>query len=167
MRKWLIIAALAVFGFYNIVYIENKIMAIAKSTLDFIIEVEGFEQKAYKDSKGLLTIGVGHLIKPDEQHLVNANLTKDQVYELLQKDLNWCEEAVTKNVKVPLNQNQYDALYSLCFNIGAPNFSKSEVVKNLNKGDYKKAADAILNWNRPSVLIKRRKKERELFLTNV
>ena len=167
MRKWLIIAALAVFGFYNLVYIENKIMAIAKSTLDFIIEVEGFEQKAYKDTKGLWTIGVGHLIKSDEQHLINAVLTEDQVHELLKKDLSWCDEAVTRYVKVPLNQNQYDALYSLCFNIGAPNFSKSEVVKNLNNGDYQKAADAILNWNRPAVLKKRRKKERELFLTNV
>lgn len=167
MKKWLVIAALAVFGWYNIVYIEDKIMAIAKSTLDVIVGFEGFETKAYKDTKGLWTIGVGHLIKPDEQHLMTANLTKEQVHDLLQKDLSWCDEAVTKNVKVPLNQNQYDALYSLCFNIGAPNFAKSEVVKNLNKGDYKKAADAILNWNKPEILIKRRQKERQLFLTNI
>jgi len=166
MKKWLIIAALAIFGFYNIVYIENKIMAIAKSTLDFIISVEGFEQKAYKDSKGLLTIGVGHLIKNDEPHLVNAILTKDQVYDLLQKDLNWCDDAINRSVKVPLTQNQYDALYSLCFNIGAPNFEKSTVVKRLNTKDFKGAADAILMWNKPEVLINRRKKEKALFLTN-
>jgi lysozyme len=167
MRKWLIIAVLVVFGLCNIVYIQNRIMAIAKSTLNFIIESEGFETKAYKDTKGLWTIGVGHLIKSDEQHLLNTVLTDDQVHELLQKDLKWCDEAVNKYVKVPLNQNQYDALYSLCFNIGAPNFSKSEVVKHLNNGDYTKAADAILNWNKPAVLKKRRKKERELFLTNI
>lgn len=167
MKKWLLIAILTIFCLFNINYIQNRLMAIAKSTLDFIIKVEGFETKAYKDTKGLWTIGVGHLIKPDEQHLLNTVLTEEQVHELLQKDLKWCDEAVNRYVKVPLNQNQYDALYSLCFNIGAPNFSKSEVVKNLNKGDYLKAADAILNWNKPAVLIKRRQKERELFLTNI
>lgn len=167
MRKWLIIAVLAIFVLINIKYIENRLMAIAKSTLDFIIESEGFETKAYKDVKGLWTIGVGHLIKPDEQHLMHAVLTEEQVHDLLQKDLKWCDEAVNKYVKVPLDQNQYDALYSLCFNIGAPNFSKSTVVKRLNAGDYKGAADAILMWNKPEVLKKRRKKERELFLTNV
>jgi lysozyme len=167
MRKWLIIAALAVFGYFNLVYLEYKIMAIAKSTLDFIIEVEGFETKAYKDTKGLWTIGVGHLIKPDEPHLMNAVLTKDQVHELLEKDLNWCDAAVNRSIKVPLTQNQYDALYSLCFNIGAPNFEKSTVVKRLNAKDYKGAADAILMWNKPAVLKKRREKEKALFMANI
>ena len=44
-------------------HIEENIMAIAKSTLDFITKEEGARNKAYKDSKGLWTIGVGHLIK--------------------------------------------------------------------------------------------------------
>ena len=144
--------------------IEENIMAIAKSTLAFITKEEGARNKAYKDSKGLWTIGVGHLIKADEQHLITATLTDEQVEELLRSDLKWCSEAVESSVKVPLTQNQYDALYSLCFNIGGTNFAKSTVVKKINENDLKGAADAILMWNKPEVLVNRRKRERALFL---
>ena len=145
-------------------HIEEDIMAIAESTLSFITKEEGFRNKAYKDSKGLLTIGVGHLIKPSEPHLVNATLTDEQVKELLKSDLKWCSEAVETSVKVPLNQSQFDALYSLCFNIGETNFRKSTVVKKINENDLQGAADAILMWNKPDVLVNRRKRERALFL---
>jgi lysozyme len=144
--------------------IEENIMAIAKSTLAFITKEEGARNKAYKDSKGLWTIGVGHLIKADEQHLITATLTDEQVEELLRSDLKWCSEAVESSVKVPLTQNQYDALYSLCFNIGGTNFAKSTVVKKINENDLAGAADAILMWNKPEVLVNRRKRERALFL---
>lgn len=145
-------------------HLEEDIMAIAESTLDFITKEEGFKNKAYKDSKGLLTIGVGHLIKADEQHLINAVLTDEQVKELLKSDLKWCSEAVESSVKVPLTQNQFDALYSLCFNIGETNFRKSTVVRKINENDLAGAADAILMWNKPAVLEGRRKRERALFL---
>ena len=139
-------------------------MAIAKSTLAFVTKEEGFKTKAYADTKGLMTIGVGHLIKPDEAHLKDATLTIDQVEDLLQNDLKWCDEAVNSSIKVPLNQNQYDALYSLCFNIGATHFKESTVVKRINQGDMAGAADAILMWNKPPELEGRRKRERALFL---
>ena len=42
-------------------HIEENIMAIAESTLDYIIEEEGKRNKAYKDVKGLWTIGVGQI----------------------------------------------------------------------------------------------------------
>ena len=145
-------------------HIEENIMAIAESTLDYIIEEEGKRNKAYKDVKGLWTIGVGHLIRPGEQHLIEATLTDEEVKELLRSDLKWCSEAVEGAVKVPLNQNQFDALYSLCFNIGGTAFKNSTVVRKLNEGDYTGAAEAILMWNKPAVLQKRRQREKELFL---
>jgi lysozyme len=145
-------------------HVEENIMAITQSTLAFIVKEEGSRNKAYKDTKGLLTIGVGHLIKSDEMHLINATLTDEQVEELLKSDLKWCQDAVDNGVKVPLTQNQYDALYSLCFNIGETNFRKSTVLRKINENDLKGAADAILMWNKPEVLINRRKRERALFL---
>jgi lysozyme len=145
-------------------HIEENIMAIAKSTLDFITKEEGSRNKAYKDSKGLWTIGVGHLIKPDEQHLITATLTDEQVEDLLRSDLKWCSEAVESSVRVPLAQHQFDALYSLCFNIGGTAFKNSTVVKKINANDMQGAADAILMWNKPTVLIKRRNREKALFL---
>ena len=148
-------------------HIEEDIMAIAESTLSLITHEEGFRNKAYKDSKGLLTIGVGHLIKASEPHLVNATLSDQEVKELLKSDLKWCSEAVETSVKVPLTQKQFDALYSLCFNIGEGAFKKSTVVKRLNANDYKGAADAIEMWNKPAVLIPRRKREKALFLSDI
>jgi lysozyme len=147
--------------------IEENIMAIAESTLAFIEKEEGAKNKAYKDTKGLWTIGVGHLIKDSEKDLINATLTDDQVKELLKSDLKWCSEAVESSVKVPLTQKQFDALYSLCFNIGASAFKNSTVVKRINSGDLKGAADAIEMWNKPAVLINRRKREKAMFLADI
>jgi len=172
--KKVVAVALWLLGSFAIIHftdrftqIEENIMAIAKSTLDFIIKEEGSRNKAYKDSKGLLTIGVGHLIKADEPHLKDAVLTDEQVEDLLRSDLKWCSEAVESSVKVSLSQNQYDALYSLCFNLGATNFKKSTVVKKINENDLKGAADAFLMWNKPAVLQKRRERERALFLSGI
>ena len=174
MNKKLIAVVLWVLGVFAAIHItdrythiEENIMAIAKSTLSFITKEEGARNKAYKDSKGLWTIGVGHLIKSDEQHLINATLTDEEVEELLRSDLKWCSEAVESSVRVPLSQNQFDALYSLCFNIGGTAFKNSTVVKRINAGDLKGAADAIEMWNKPAVLINRRKREKALFLADI
>ena len=164
MLLWLLGAFAAIHFTDRYTQIEENIMAIAKSTLDFITKEEGARNKAYKDSKGLWTIGVGHLIKADEQHLLTATLTDEQVEDLLKSDLKWCSEAVESSVKVPLTQPQFDALYSLCFNIGGTAFKNSTVVKKINANDLSGAADAILMWNKPEVLINRRKRERALFL---
>ena len=171
MNKKLIAVLLWILGIYAAIHIterythiEENIMAIAESTLSFITKEEGFKNKAYKDSKGLLTIGVGHLIKPSEPHLLTATLSDQEVKDLLKSDLKWCSEAVETSVKVPLTQSQFDALYSLCFNIGEGAFRKSTVVKKINQNDLQGAADAILMWNKPEVLVKRRQRERALFL---
>ena len=171
MNKKLVAVILWLLGVFAVIHftdrythIEENIMAIAQSTLSFITKEEGARNKAYKDSKGLWTIGVGHLIKADEQHLITAILSDQEVEDLLKKDLKWCSEAVETSVKVPLAQNQFDALYSLCFNIGETNFKKSTVVRRINENDLKGAADAILMWNKPEVLVKRRQRERALFL---
>jgi len=171
MNKKLVAVLLWLLGVFAVIHLTNRythieenIMAIAQSTLAFITKEEGARNKAYKDSKGLWTIGVGHLIKANEQHLITATLTDQEVEELLRSDLKWCSEAVETSVKVPLQQNQFDALYSLCFNIGETAFRKSTVVRKINENDLKGAADAILMWNKPAVLENRRKRERALFL---
>ena len=147
--------------------LERDIVAITKSTFELLVKFEGKRNKAYQDSKGLWTIGVGHLIKPTEQQLLHAILTDDQVEELFKSDLRWCDEAVTNSVRVPLNQHQYDALYSLCFNIGETNFKRSEVVLHLNNNNPQAAANAFMNWVTPAVLKPRRTKEKDLFLTPI
>ncbi len=147
--------------------VEQDIVAITESTLELISGFEGKRHKAYRDSRGLWTIGVGHLIKPTEQWMLHAVLTDQQVEDIFKDDLKWCDDAVATSVRVSLNQNQTDALYSLCFNIGADHFKQSEVVKHLNSSDYDRAANAFMNWVTPAVLKPRREKEKELFLTPI
>jgi lysozyme len=170
----LVVGALWVLGIFAAIHwtdkythIEENIMAIAESTLSFITKEEGFRNKAYKDSKGLWTTAVGHLIKADEQHLITATLTDAEVKDLLKSDLKWCREAVESSVPPTLSQSSFDALYSFCFNVGATNFKHSTVVKRINAGDLKGAGDAFLMWDKPPELIPRRKRERALFLTDL
>jgi lysozyme len=164
---WLCTLILVLQAFQFIRTVEKDIMAITESTFNFITNFEGKRNKAYQDSKGLWTIGVGHLIKADEEFLKTITLTDHDVEELFKRDLKWCSEDIDNAVRVPLNQNQYDALYSLCFNIGETNFKKSEVVQNLNQSNYQKAANAFLNWSNPPVLKPRRETEKKLFLTPI
>jgi lysozyme len=151
----------------NFTHIEENLMAITKSTLSYITEEEGKRNKAYKDTKGLWTVGVGHLIRPGEEHLIGKTLTDQEVEELLRSDLKWCSEAVESAVRVPLSQQSMDALYSLCFNIGGTAFKNSTLVKKLNAKDIKGAADQFLVWSKQPELLPRRKRERELFLSGI
>lgn len=143
------------------------ILDVTPSTIKLIHEFEGSMTSAYKDIKGNWTVGVGHLIRKDERHLLHTKLSEEEVQNILHNDLKVCSEAVKTAVKVPVNRPQVDAMYSLCHNIGPDNFARSEVVKHLNDGNIKKAADSFLNWAKPAPLKKRREAERELFLTNI
>ncbi len=146
--------------------------AISKAGLEFLIKEEGVVPYAYNDPAGHATFGVGHLI-----HLGPVNdadrvkwgtktrpKSREFVLEVLDKDLDKYEEAVRDAVSVRLKQHEFDALVSLCFNIGVAGFKGSTVVKRLNVGDRKGAAEAILMWNKPSILIPRRLREQALFL---
>lgn len=75
-------------------------------------------------------------------------ITAEKSSELLKEDLQWVEDAISSLVRVPLNQNQYDALCSLIFNIGKSAFAGSTVLRQLNLKNYQAAADAFLLWKK-------------------
>ena len=88
--------------------------------------------------------------------------------ELFNKDLIRFEKCVNESVKVPLTQNQYDALICFVFNIGCQAFKDSTMLKHINNNDFKKAAWWFSKWiiagGKPCEgLINRRAKEKELF----
>lgn len=139
-------------------------VGIKQSTIYLIKQFEGLRHTAYDDGYGNMTIGVGHLIKPNEEKLYYTTLSTKQAYKLLEKDMEPCERAINNRVNHSLTQPQFDALMSFCHNVGVDNFIGSDVVKYTNKKNYKKAADAILNWNKPAEIVKRRHQERKLFL---
>ncbi|WP_145562995.1 lysozyme [Yersinia canariae] len=145
-------------------------MQISESGINKLKVEEGERLTGYKDSRGIPTVGVGHTGVVDGKPVtVGMVITKDKSSELLRSDLSWVEKSIATNVKVPLTQNQYDALCSLIFNIGPTAFANSTVLKRLNAGDYKGAADAFLMWKKSgndlNILLPRRQRERALFLS--
>ncbi len=143
-------------------------MKASEKILKFIALHEGFRDKIYKDPYGYKTIGYGHLIRENEEELFKKGITRDQALELLKNDIYEAEKAVNLLVKVPLTQNQFDALVSFTFNVGSGNLKKSTLLKKLNEGDYKGAADQFLRWiGSPPLpgLQRRRSEERKIFVS--
>jgi lysozyme len=144
---------------------EKKFEWVAQSTIDLITHFEGFRTKAYQDHRGNWTIGVGHLIRPQDRHLLHTELSEEQVMGILHRDLKKCSDALESALKVMVTRTQADALHSLCHNIGPDRMVRSKVVQHLNNGDTQRAADAFMNWTNPG-LKKRRQAERALFLAD-
>jgi lysozyme len=135
-----------------------------------LIDREGSRTKAYRDSVGIWTIGVGHTAAagPPKPH-EGMTLTELQVRDLLTHDLVQYENAVELAIKRPMTQCEFDAMVSLCFNIGIGAFKRSSVVKLFNEGRKSDAADAFRMWNKAGGkvvrgLVNRRESEREQFL---
>lgn len=137
------------------------------STLgEHILEArEGIRLKVYLDTKGIPTVGVGHVVLPEDNLKVGDTITQDQVDIFFAKDLLACESEISKRVTVDVSQNQYDALVSFVFNIGVHGFDGSHVLIKLNHKDFQGAADAMLLWEKPPEIIGRRETERKQFLT--
>ena len=135
----------------------------------FISREEGLRTTPYNDSAGHATIGVGHLIHHGPVTAADIQryrgFTREDAYKLLKADAVPREQAVERLVKVPLGQNEFNALVSLVYNIGVGAFSSSTVLRKLNAGDRRGAADAFLMWRIGGPgLIFRRQRERALFL---
>ena len=95
-------------------------MTTSAAGRQFITEEEGQRLTSYQDSIGVWTIGVGHTSAEGPPHVTaGLQITSQECDEILARDLQKTEQAVLSCVTVPLAQNEFDALVSLCFNIGA------------------------------------------------
>lgn len=150
------------FGNWLVQY-EKKFEWVAESTIELVTGFEGFRTRAYQDTNGKWTIGVGHLIRSQDRYMLHRELSEEEVRGILHQDLKTCSDALESAIKVMVNRTQADALHSLCHNIGPDRMIRSEVVYHLNQGDTQRAADAFMNWTSPG-LKKRRQAERALFL---
>lgn len=142
-------------------------MKTSTNGIDLICSFEGLRLKAYDDGVGVWTIGYGTTVINGRKVKKGDTCTAEQAKSYMAQDLMQFESAVNQ-VKVPLNQNQYDALVSLTYNIGVSAFLGSTLLKKLNAKDYKGAAEQFPRWNRAGGkvmrgLTNRRAKERKLF----
>lgn len=148
------------------------IKEISKNGVALIKNFEGFSATKYDDGVGVMTIGYGHAIKKAE--IFNKPISMQEAEAILVKDLAAVDAAISKWVTVPLNQNQYDAIGSFIFNLGAGSFAGSTLLKKLNAKDYEGASKEFIRWNKGRVkgvlvempgLTRRRLAEQKLFTT--
>ena len=142
-------------------------MKTSQKGLDLIKKFEGFSDKEYICPAGKPTIGYGHVILPFE-HFPSA-ITKDEAETLLKKDLQSREKSLNILVKVSINQNQFDALMSLIYNIGVANFKQSTLLKFINDRLFDKVPDQFRRWKyinkvASKGLLNRREEEIKLWL---
>lgn len=134
---------------------------VSQKGLDLLKRHEGLRLEAYMPTPNdVPTIGYGHT----KGVKMGMKITREQAEQFLIEDLAWVERAIAKYVQVPLNQNQYDALVSFIYNVGAGAFLRSTLLKKLNEGDYKEVPRQLMRWNKQkgkvlAGLTKRRKEE--------
>lgn len=143
---------------------------VSTSGVNLICGFEGLVLKAYDDGVGVWTIGYGTTIYPNGIKVKKGDVcTLEQAKSYMAHDLKKFEQTVNTAVAVPLNQNQFDALVSLTYNIGIAAFKNSTLLKKLNAKDYVGAANQFDVWNKAGGkvmqgLVNRRKSEKGVFL---
>lgn len=141
-------------------------MKTSNNGFNLIKEFEGLRLEAYKCSSDKWTIGYGHTSNVRKGQVINELCAET----FLTIDVQKCEYAINTSVTVPLNQNQFDSLVSLIFNVGVAAFRKSTLLEKLNNSDYTGASDEFDKWiySKKKIsqgLINRRKKEKDLFVS--
>ena len=139
-------------------------MKISEEGISLIKRFEGCRLEAYKCSAEVLTIGYGHTggVKEDD------TITQEEADKLLKADVFKFEKNVEDNVKVELNQSQFDALVAWTFNLGVGNLRSSTMLQKLNNEDYTSVPSEMKRWNKAGGktldgLIRRRNAEALLF----
>lgn len=167
-------------------------MKVSDNALKMLKHHEGVRTKPYRDVVALWTVGVGHLMYPEQATLPNKNNAKpgytgmtredyqiriedfrvfsmEEVDELLKSDLARFERGVDRLITVPLKQNQFDALVSFSFNLGLGTLQRSTLRQKVNRGDFEGAAEEFMKYTMAGGkvfrgLVIRRTDEQRLFL---
>lgn len=133
---------------------------------EIVKHFEGCKLQAYLCPAGIPTIGYGHT----NNVKLGDTCTQQEADEWLDDDFFYATADVKAVVKVPLTDNQLDALASFVFNLGVRKLIQSTLLKKLNAGDYPGAANEFDKWvfavgKKLNGLIARRAAEKELFLS--
>ena len=143
-------------------------MKINDEGLELVKHYEGFRNKAYLCPVGVWSIGYGTTrgVEPGD------SVTRQEAEDMLMADIRRFEREVKTLIRVPINENQFSALVSFAYNLGADNLRKSTLRAFVNRGDYSGAATEFLRWvhaggKEMPGLLARRKAERALFLKPV
>ena len=158
-------------------------MKVSQRCKEMIKHHEGVRFKPYRCPAKLWTVGVGHVLYPDQGRLPldqrdayplapkdNRVFSGAEVDGILGADLVRFEAGIAKLFPVPLAQGQFDALVSFAFNLGLGGVQRSTLRSKMLRGETQEAADEFLKFTRGGGkilpgLVKRRNDERALFLS--
>jgi lysozyme len=152
-------------------------MKPSKSFYNLITLLEGLRTRAYQDSKGIWTIGIGTILYPNKIKVKQGDVcTEKQAYEYLEHEVSKIVGTINGLLNgVTLNQNQFDAIVSLVYNIGTGGFASSNVLKLIRKNpNDPNIKEEWLGWCKVTIngkkepnkgLLNRRKKEYQMYST--
>ena len=158
-------------------------MNVSPKAIEVIRHHEGVKLKPYKCPARLYTVGVGHVMYPEQGKLPIDQrdsfqpkpedmrvYTNEEVDGILRNDLDRFERGVERYCPVPLSQGQFDALVSFSFNVGLGTLQRSTLRQKVLRGDKEGAADEFLKYCLAGGKIlrglqNRRNDERAMFLS--
>jgi lysozyme len=157
-------------------------MKVSAKAIKMIMHHEGVRQKPYRCPAKLWTIGVGHVLYPEQGKLKIderdgfalkiedfRTFPMEEVDAILRADLDRFERGVEKFCPVPLTQGQFDALVSFSFNVGLGTLQRSTLRQKVLRGDMEGASEELLKYCMAGGkvlkgLLNRRKDEQAVFL---
>lgn len=155
---------------------------ISKKAMEMIKHHEGVRFNPYRCPAQLWTIGVGHVLYPEQGKLKmedrlqyplrpedSRTFSKEEVDEILAHDLRRFVAGVSRYCPSGLNQGRLDALVSFAFNVGLGTLQRSTLRQKHNRGDYEGAAEEFLKFTKAGGkvlkgLVNRRNDERALYM---
>ena len=147
-------------------------MKLDTNGVSFLTELEGLKLNAYKCSAGVWTIGIGNTFYENGSKVKEGDvISKEQAYHLFYMVATKFEKVINENLKVKINQNQFNSLFCFVYNIGKTGFKNSTLLRlvNINPNDGN-IAKQFLRWNKiagkeSNRLTNRRIKESSLYFT--
>jgi lysozyme len=158
-------------------------MKVSDKAIEMIKHHEGVRFKPYQCPAKLWTIGVGHVLYPDQGKIPvdqrgtyalrpedNRQFSREEVDGILRNDLDRFERGVEKFCPVALTQGQFDGLVSFSFNVGLGTLQRSTLRQKVLRGDKESAAEELLKYCMAGGKVlkglqNRRLDERALFLS--
>lgn len=150
----------------------NEIRSLDQRGRDFLAKEEGIVLKPYLDSVGIPTIGIGCTFYPDGRRVTMKDKPLDNVqaawdlFDAVNSNFLFTVYSTTRD---DINQNQFNALLSLCYNIGPVGFKGSTVLKLVNKNpNDPKISEAFRLWKNAGgkpILLGRRNREVKLYFS--
>jgi lysozyme len=134
-------------------------MNVSSKTIEMIKHHEGVRFKPYQCPAKLWTIGVGHVLYPNQGKMPldqrgayalhpedNRAFSKDEVDAILRADLDRFERGVERFCPVPLTQGMFDGLVSFSFNVGLGTLQRSTLRQKVLRLDKEGAAEELLKY---------------------